>query len=103
MPLYEYLCTKCKHRFEKIQKFSDHMIKKCPECGGKVENVLHAPAVKFKGAGWYVNDYGKKSKEGADGSSASSKDSAAAKPAASAAKDTSDDKSKKAETKKTSD
>ncbi|MGH9570146.1 MAG: FmdB family zinc ribbon protein [Candidatus Angelobacter sp.] len=102
MPLYEYLCTKCKHRFEKIQKFSDHMIKKCPECGGKVENVLHAPAVKFKGAGWYVNDYGKKSKEGADGSSASSKDSAA-KPTASAAKDTSDNKSKKAESKKSSD
>ena len=59
MPLYEYQCKKCKHRFEKIQKFSDRPIKKCPECGGPVEQLLHAPAVQFKGSGWYVTDYGK--------------------------------------------
>ena len=61
MPLYEYQCTKCGHRFEKIQKFSDKMIKKCPECGGRVEQLVSAPAVQFKGSGWYVTDYAKKS------------------------------------------
>jgi putative FmdB family regulatory protein len=61
MPNYEYLCQKCGHRFEKIQKFSDAMLKKCPECGGKVEQVLSAPAMQFKGSGWYVTDYAKKS------------------------------------------
>jgi putative FmdB family regulatory protein len=45
MPLYEYECEKCGHRFEKIQKFSDRMVKKCPECGGKVEQMISAPAV----------------------------------------------------------
>ncbi|HEY7404655.1 MAG TPA: zinc ribbon domain-containing protein [Candidatus Angelobacter sp.] len=61
MPLYEYQCKKCKHRFEKIRKFSDPPIKKCPECGGPLEQLLHAPAVQFKGTGWYVTDYaGKK-------------------------------------------
>jgi putative FmdB family regulatory protein len=61
MPLYEYQCKKCGHRFEKIQKFSDKKIKKCPECGGPVEQVISAPAVQFKGSGWYVTDYAKKS------------------------------------------
>ena len=61
MPNYEYLCQKCGHRFEKIQKFSDRMLKKCPECGGKIEQVISAPAVQFKGSGWYVTDYAKKS------------------------------------------
>ena len=62
MPLYEYQCQKCKQKFEKIQKFSDRPIKKCPECGGPVEKVMHAPAVQFKGTGWYVTDYGGKDK-----------------------------------------
>ena len=61
MPLYEYQCKKCGHRFEKIQKFSDKPIKKCPECGGPVEQIISAPAVQFKGSGWYVTDYAKKS------------------------------------------
>jgi len=61
MPLYEYECTKCGHRFEKIQKFSDKLIRTCPECGGRVEQVLTAPAVQFKGSGWYVTDYASKS------------------------------------------
>ncbi|MFL6390097.1 MAG: FmdB family zinc ribbon protein [Terriglobales bacterium] len=61
MPLYEYQCKKCKHKFEKIQKFSDRPIKKCPECGSPVEKVMHAPNVQFKGTGWYVTDYGGKS------------------------------------------
>ena len=61
MPLYEYQCKKCGHLFEKIQKFSDKPVKKCPECGGQVEQTISAPAVQFKGSGWYVTDYAKKS------------------------------------------
>ena len=64
MPLYEYQCQKCGHRFERIQRFSDPMVKKCPECGGKVEQMISAPAVQFKGSGWYVTDYAKKASGG---------------------------------------
>jgi putative FmdB family regulatory protein len=60
MPLYEYQCKKCHHRFERIQKFSDSHVKKCPECGGPVERTISAPAVQFKGSGWYVTDYAKR-------------------------------------------
>jgi putative FmdB family regulatory protein len=73
MPLYEYQCKKCGHLFEKIRKFSDKPIKKCPECGGVVEQTISAPAVQFKGSGWYVTDYAKKSHAAA--SDSSSKDS----------------------------
>jgi putative FmdB family regulatory protein len=69
MPLYEYQCKKCKHRFERIQKFSDPHVKKCPDCGGPVEQVVSAPAVQFKGSGWYVTDYAKKSSTGSTSSS----------------------------------
>ncbi|HET9698879.1 MAG TPA: zinc ribbon domain-containing protein [Terriglobales bacterium] len=61
MPLYEYRCTKCGHVFEKIQKFSDPHVSECPKCGAQVEQIISAPAVQFKGAGWYVTDYAKKS------------------------------------------
>jgi len=86
MPLYEYQCKKCGHRFEKILKFSDKPMKKCPDCGGAVEQMISAPAVQFKGAGWYVTDYPKKgtavsgkSSEGDGGSKDTSKDSKDAK------------------------
>jgi putative FmdB family regulatory protein len=69
MPLYEYQCKKCHHRFERIQKFSDPHVKKCPDCGGPVEQVISAPAVQFKGSGWYVTDYAKKSSSGTSSSS----------------------------------
>jgi putative FmdB family regulatory protein len=74
MPLYEYECRKCHHRFERLQKFSDPHVKKCPDCGGPVEQVISAPAVQFKGSGWYVTDYAKKS---STASSSSNGDSAA--------------------------
>ena len=62
MPLYEFQCTKCGHRFERIQKYSDPDPKKCPECGaGKMKRLLAAPAFQFKGSGWYVTDYARKS------------------------------------------
>ena len=92
MPLYEYQCKKCGHRFEKIQKFSDKMVKKCPECGGQVEQMISAPAVQFKGSGWYVTDYAKKgSSQGSTGSGDSgSKDKKDDKPKSeSASKDSS--------------
>jgi putative FmdB family regulatory protein len=61
MPLYEYECKKCHHRFERIVKYSDRPMKKCPDCGGPVEQTITAPAVQFKGSGWYVTDYARKS------------------------------------------
>jgi len=73
VPLYEYQCKKCKHRFEKIQKYSDPMVKKCPECGGPVEQMISAPAVQFKGSGWYVTDYAGK-KTGSESSSSDKSD-----------------------------
>jgi len=75
MPLYEYECKKCGHRFEKILKFSDKPMKKCPDCGGAVEQLISAPTVQFKGAGWYVTDYAKKSGTSSPKSSESDGDS----------------------------
>jgi putative FmdB family regulatory protein len=57
VPIYEYECERCEERFELMQKFSDKPIKKCHKCGGPVHKMLSAPALVFKGAGWYVNDY----------------------------------------------
>jgi putative FmdB family regulatory protein len=74
MPLYEYLCKKCGHRFEEIVKFSDKQPKKCPECGGVLDQVISAPAVQFKGSGWYVTDYAKKGSASASSSSSSDSD-----------------------------
>jgi putative FmdB family regulatory protein len=72
VPLYEYQCKKCQHRFEKIQKFSDPLVKKCPKCGGPVEQLLSAPSVQFKGSGWYVTDYARKGSSGTSTESTSS-------------------------------
>ncbi len=69
MPLYEYQCKKCHSLTERIQKFSDPPMTVCPHCGGEVEQVLSAPAVQFKGSGWYVTDYSRKSGAPASGSS----------------------------------
>src|SRR5260370_32839533 len=75
VPLYEYRCKKCKHRFEKIRKFSDKPLKKCPECGGPVEQLLSAPAAHFKGSGFYATDYARKGSGSAeDGRSAKPKE-----------------------------
>jgi putative FmdB family regulatory protein len=61
MPLYEYQCDACAHRFEVIQKFSDAPIDVCPKCGGAVTKLLSSPAIQFKGSGWYITDYARKS------------------------------------------
>ena len=57
MPLYEYRCQKCGKVFEVIQKFSDAPLETHEGCGGTVERLLSAPALQFKGTGWYVTDY----------------------------------------------
>lgn len=109
VPLYEYKCLKCGRLTEKIEPVSGPHLKKCPHCGGKVESLISAPAIQFKGSGWYVTDYAGKSKDGgskegtvaegkeAGGAEPGSKDSAgkeagkesAEKPASSKDKDTS--------------
>jgi putative FmdB family regulatory protein len=69
VPLYEYECKSCGHHFEKIVKFSDPPHTTCPKCNHEgVQQVISAPAVQFKGSGWYVTDYAKKSsKSGSSG------------------------------------
>ena len=59
MPLYEYQCESCSHRFERIQKFSDPPADTCPKCGGAVRKLISSPAIQFKGSGFYITDYGK--------------------------------------------
>jgi putative FmdB family regulatory protein len=85
LPLYEYRCEKCGARIEKIQKFSDPPLAKCEKCGGELTRLLSAPAIQFKGSGWYVTDYARKAKPGETGKSDSKSDGgSAAKPAAAA-------------------
>jgi putative FmdB family regulatory protein len=60
MPLYEYQCSRCRARFEVIQKASDMPRQKCPKCGGALKKVISPPALQFKGSGWYITDYAKK-------------------------------------------
>lgn len=71
MPLYEYRCTQCGYRFEKIQSFSAEPESECPKCHGSLMRPLTAPAFQFKGAGWYVNDYASKSTASSESSSES--------------------------------
>ena len=98
MPLYEYECEACGNRFEAIKKFSDAPLEECPRCGGKVRKLIAAPAIQFKGSGWYITDYAKKesgskgdaSKEpaAADGAKAEKADKPAAAEKSSAPSDT---------------
>jgi putative FmdB family regulatory protein len=90
MPLYEYECQTDGSRFEVIQKFSDPPVEVCPSCGGPVRRLISSPAIQFKGSGWYITDYAKKSstdagKDSKDSkaSSATSDSSSSSKPAAS--------------------
>jgi putative FmdB family regulatory protein len=73
MPLYEYECKQCHQRLEKIQSFSAPHETICPKCGGELERVISAPAIQFKGAGWYVNDYAKSGSKTAPAADSSSK------------------------------
>ena len=73
MPLYEYECDACHHRFEVIQKFSDAPLTDCPKCGGRLEKLLSSPAIQFKGTGWYITDYARAGKSDGGGRAASGK------------------------------
>ena len=73
MPIHEYQCDACGHRFERIQKFSDPPVEICPNCGKPaVKKLISSPAFQFKGTGWYVTDYAKKDSGG--GKAAGNKD-----------------------------
>jgi putative FmdB family regulatory protein len=102
MPLYEYQCEACAQRFEVIQKFSDPPATVCRVCGsGPVRKLLSSPAIQFKGSGWYITDYARKSGDSTASTStsdsskpaetskkeSSSTDSAAAKPSTPTSKD----------------
>ena len=67
LPLYEYECAKCHRRFELIEKVDAKKTRKCPKCGGKAERLFPAPAIQFKGSGWYVTDYAGKGRSPSKG------------------------------------
>lgn len=73
MPLFEYQCQKCGVKIEKIQKFSAPTFAKCETCGGKIERLLSSPAIQFKGTGWYITDYARKSSTPAGSNGSASK------------------------------
>jgi putative FmdB family regulatory protein len=72
VPLYEYQCKKCHSLTERIQKFSDPPLTVCPHCGGELEQLISAPAVQFKGSGWYVTDYARSGKGASGGNGTAS-------------------------------
>ena len=80
MPLYEYQCDVCAHRFEVIQKFSDSPVDVCPKCGGAVKKLLSSPAIQFKGTGWYITDYARSGKTDSCSAPASSDSKTETKP-----------------------
>ncbi|HIE95245.1 MAG TPA: transcriptional regulator [Acidobacteria bacterium] len=86
MPLYEYQCDACGHRFERIRKFSDPPLTVCPKCDGVIRKLVSSPAIQFKGTGWYVTDYANKGRSDTEASEAGK---------------SSDEKSTKTDTKKT--
>jgi putative FmdB family regulatory protein len=90
LPLYEYKCDKCGAVFEVMQKFSDAPLRVHDQCGGIVERLISAPALQFKGSGWYVTDYAGKGANGSAKTDSESKSSAG---------DTSKTESKPAESK----
>lgn len=77
MPIYEFECRKCKDHLEVFQKMSDKPPVKCRKCGGRLEKLISASAIQFKGSGWYVTDYagnGRKAAEKAERDTASGSD-----------------------------
>jgi len=109
MPLYEFECEDCKKRFERIQKFTDPTPDVCPNCGqGPVRKLLSSPAIQFKGSGFYITDYAKKSTSDAGGKSSTGGESSSASESKSDSKsetkssDTKSDKSSSSDSKPSS-
>ncbi len=92
MPMYEYRCLDCGKTTEAIQRLSDDPLTECKTCGGTLERLLSAPAIQFKGSGWYINDYGRKNGAASNGSdkreTSSSKEKASSNESAAPAGDT---------------
>jgi putative FmdB family regulatory protein len=63
MPIYEYVCQSCGKKTEVLQRISEKPLKICPYCGGRLKKAASAPAIQFKGSGWYVTDYARAKKE----------------------------------------
>ncbi len=110
MPIYEYRCTKCGHRFEVIQKVNDAHISKCEKCKGKAERLISSPAIQFKGSGWYITDYARKgqsdqsdpsSKSGSSESSGSSEKTSESSSSDGSSEKTGEKKKKKKDKEKT--
>jgi putative FmdB family regulatory protein len=107
MPLYEFECEDCKARFERIQKFTDPNPDVCPTCGkGRIRRMFSSPAIQFKGSGFYITDYAKKSSPDSSSSSKSSgdksgSDSGAASSSSGSSSSDSKSESKSSETKST--
>lgn len=80
MPIYEYLCQDCSYRFELKQSMKDDPVAACSKCGKSVSRIISAPAIMFKGSGWYVTDYSDKMKpptgESSDSTSGTKKEPA---------------------------
>ena len=101
MPIYEYACRKCGKKTEAIQRVGERPLKICPHCGGDLKKLASAPAIQFKGSGWYVTDYARAKKE--EKSVSSEKSETAQKPAEKTAEKTAEkpaEKKKEAKDKK---
>jgi putative FmdB family regulatory protein len=92
LPLYEYECARCHTRFEKIEKFGARQTRKCIKCGARAQRLVAAPAIQFKGAGWYVTDYANRS-----GTASKAEKADTAEKAEKAEKDKKESKSEKQE------
>jgi len=102
VPLYEYECAKCRHRFEKIEHVDASTTKKCPKCGARAARLPSAPAIQFKGSGWYVTDYAGKNSAAAAASEEKASEKSSEKPSDSAAEKPSEKSEKKPAAKESS-
>jgi putative FmdB family regulatory protein len=64
MPIYEYVCGTCKKKTEVIQRVNEAKLRVCPHCGGRLKKAISAPAIQFKGSGFYITDYARARQEG---------------------------------------
>src|SRR5215470_18081244 len=99
MPLYEYVCQSCGKKTEVLQRLNERPLKICPHCGGKLKKAISAPAIQFKGSGWYVTDYARAKKEEKT-ASGSEKAESSEKPAENAAEKPADKPAEKKKEKK---